>query len=101
MDSNYGVLEGTRPDTVDVGTSSVQISQAKPRKVLYIRNSSSGSQNITIVLGNIEAVDKKGIVLSPGQAYTDSSQAGYKCWGGQIQAISSSASGKVSIFERS
>jgi hypothetical protein len=87
---------------VSVGTASVQVSPppVAERKVYSIINSSSGGQVITVNLGFQAAVANQGVVLQPGQAWVDSSGEGYKCFQGPITAISSAASGQVSIMER-
>lgn len=94
----------TGADLVAVGTSSVKIiekAQAEERQQLVVRNSSTGGQVITLFPANNQvAVANKGIVLSVGQAWVEANSEGFECWQGEIQAISNSASGQVSLFVR-
>jgi len=97
-DEDDGMI--SRNEKVTVGTTSIQIAPARKRKVILIRNTSSGTQKITICMGFKQAVEDEGIVLEPGESITDSNSEGYECWQGIITAISDSAGGQLSIFER-
>lgn len=94
------MIEGSRNAQVTVGTSTQNVLKPKPRKVLSLRNSSTGGQVITLQIGEIAAVLNEGVVLSPGQAWTENTSEGYECWDGSVQAISTAAGGVLSIFER-
>jgi hypothetical protein len=90
----------TTNKTVTVGTSSILISQKQKRKTIYIRNTSTTAQVITIALDNFSAaVANQGIVLAPGEYFSDSNSEGYKCWHGDIKAISTAAAGTLAIME--
>jgi hypothetical protein len=96
----YGQI--TRNDLVTVGTSSVIISQypnGVPRRLIYIRNSSTGGQTITISFGNSVAVALYGVVLAAGESVADQSQEGYQCFQGVVSAVADGANGQVSIYE--
>lgn len=86
--------------TLTIGATSVQILQAKTRKVLYIRNTSL-TQTITIALDNFNvAVAGSGIILLPNEYFLDSADgSGYLPWNGIISAVSSSSGGTLSIME--
>jgi len=89
-----------RNDTVTVGATSVLVSQKQARKVIYIRNVSTAAQVITLALDNFNnATANKGIVLAPGEFFSDSNSEGYKCWDGDIKAIATAASGSLAIME--
>jgi len=92
--------EATRNEIVAVGTTSTQISFKKNRKVIYIRNSSTAGQTITVNMGPNTAVANTGIILDVGEFIVDSDIAGYQCYKDTITAISSAAGGQLSIFER-
>ena len=93
--------EYARNEIIAVGTSNVLISDMKKRKMVYLRNTSSGTQVITIRFDNVEpAVANKGIVLSVGEVCVDASSEGYEAWNGKIQAISSAINGQLTIVER-
>jgi len=92
--------ELTRNVDVGVGTSSVVLSDTQDRKVITIRNSSTGNQTITVKFGYGLAVAGEGIVLPPGGSVTDAISEGYAPYQGTISAISDAAGGTASIFER-
>lgn len=89
----------SRNDLLDVHNTNVVISQATERVRLYLRNSSTGGQVITINLGYNEAVALQGIVLKAGDSFVDSNSGNYQVWQGVITAIGSAANGKLSIME--
>ena len=90
-----------RNDQVSVGASSTIIEQENnQRKAIVLRNSSTGGQIISISFGELSAVASNGIVLSPGQAFSDADSENYTCWKGRIQAISSAVGGVLSVFAR-
>lgn len=87
--------------TVSVGVSSVQVTAAANRQMIYIRNTSTAAQVITLVLSDTdEAVANNGIVLAAGEYFADSNSEGYKCWQGKISAISSAIGGSLTITQR-
>ena len=91
----------SRNDTVTVADTSGKVLEAQERKFLYIRNSSSAGEKITLVLNNsVAAVSNEGIVLSPGQAFVETDSESFKCWRGEVQAISDVAGATISISER-
>lgn len=97
----------TRNEAVTVGTSSGQVCGPKPddeatrRKVMVIRNTSDDDTKvITIALGGLAVTANNGIVLRRYEHYSESTDAGFKCWNGSVQAISAVAGAQLSIFER-
>jgi len=98
------ILQLSRNELIAVGTSAVVIADSRaesvPRKALYVRNSSTGGQDVTVLPSNARsAVALYGIVLKPGESWVDSTSEGYKCWQGSVSAIASAAGGQVSVFE--
>jgi len=90
-----------RNDTFTVGVTTEIISYDNLRRKAYVlRNSSVGGQVITVAFGEIPAELNKGIVLSPGQAFSDADSENYTCWKGKINAISDVAGAILSVFER-
>ena len=89
-------------NTVDkktIGTTSVQVSQKSNKKVIYLRNTSTSSQIITIAFDNINpAVEGVGIILAPGEYINDSSSEGYKAWNGDISAVASAPGAVLSYM---
>jgi len=99
----YEELSSANRTITTVTDVSSQILPANPeRSVMVIRNSSTNGASITIAMGSQKAVLNAGVVLAVAQSLSDADNAGYRCWRGQVQAISSSAAaGNVlSIFER-
>lgn len=99
------ITEPTRNIKQTIGASSVSAAERRaettPRKVIIIRNTSgAANQKITLHLGAEPAVLEEGIVLGQDDVYFDSTETGYSCWQGQINAICAVAGGQLSIFER-
>jgi len=90
----------TRNEQITVGTTSVRVADERKRKVLYVKNTSTGTQAITVVFGRFTAEENKGVVLDLGEIIVDSDSEEYTCFEGVITAISSAADGKLSIYER-
>lgn len=85
-----------------VGTSSVEVAPApgnRQRKLIYLRNISTGGQTITISYGR-EAVANAGFVLSPLDTISESIDPAFRPYNDRITAISSAAAGTLSIVER-
>jgi hypothetical protein len=66
------------------------------RTQLIITN--TGAVAVTIVKGSNAAVLNQGIILQTNGVYLESTDGGYLCWQGEIQAISL-ANGSLSIVE--
>lgn len=97
-----GETLGARNALITAITTTSQIASpelTQERKVISIRNSSTGTQEITVSLG-VVAVAGVGQVLLPGDTWIDSNSEGYKCYQGTINVISSAAAAQVSIIER-
>jgi len=96
--------EPTRNEKQTIGTTSTLIcekrNQTNERKVLIIRNTSDADNKIiTIAIGNEQATAQNGIVLNRNEAFTDTTETGYKCFQGQISGICEVEGGKFSKFE--
>jgi len=95
----------SRNDLCAVSTTAVIVADRRPdsapRKAIYIRNSSTAGQVITLSPSDAApAVSSYGIVLKPGECWVDSTSEGYKCWQGSVNAISDAINGQVSVFEQ-
>jgi len=97
---NNGIDIPTNNSITTIGATSSRVLPSAARNVLTLRNSSTGGQIITFSMGNLPAALNEGIVLSVGQMWVDSDNGEYKCWEGEIQAISTGADGKLSVVER-
>ena len=54
-----------------------------------------------IAFDNLNAVVAgQGIILSPGEYITESTNSGYECWNGDIKAIASAAGATLAIMEQ-
>ena len=94
-------LEYSANEQLDVTTASSVISDSKSRSSFILRNTSANVADvITVVLGKKAGVASKGIVLNKNEVYGESSQEGFECWSGQINAICATVNGKLSINER-
>lgn len=98
-------VEPSRNEIVPVGTSNTSVCLAsfmeKPRKVLTIRNTSPNATDIiTVTMANTRSANNAGIVLRQFESFTDSTDSGYECWQGPVNAICATATGQISVFER-
>jgi hypothetical protein len=91
------VGEPVRNESVPVGATSVLLSNAKPRKEIYVTN--TGATNITISIG-IPAVAGAGILIGPLGYWFGSVGNNFKPVEHDIFVISSAAGGTLAIFER-
>jgi hypothetical protein len=99
------IQEPSRNEAITVNTTSTTISDARneanPRKVILLRNNSNDSSKIiTVFFGATPAVANAGIVLRQYESVTDSSEAGYQCWQGTVNAICAVVGGSLAIMER-
>lgn len=98
--------DAERNDDATIGTSDVLIEGRRgdvnsPRLVLFLKNVSTGGQEITLAMNNNgQAVAGKGKVLSVGQAWVESIDAVFRPWNGDIHAIADAAGGKLAISIR-
>lgn len=81
------------------GTAIAICVEVPERKLLVIKNRSTGGQSITLTFGRVATADV-GIVLSPNDVWVESAGEGYEVWNGAITGISSAAGGVLSIHER-
>lgn len=89
------------PSTQTIGATAVEVAPAKRRKALYIKNTSSGGQTISLMFSNNDtAVANTGYVLGVNDVLVESNSEGFVCWNGRIMGISSAAGGTISIVER-
>jgi len=89
-----------RDTTITVGTSSVEIAPLRSsRVVIYITNTSTTAQKITIRKGETAGISGEGLSLNPGDSWYESDGANFRCWRGPIQAISDGADGTLAISE--
>jgi len=87
--------------SITVGATSITVSPARDRKMVYLRNTSTAAQVITLALDNMNpAVALKGLVLAPGEFFLDSVSEGYKPWNGDIKAIASAAGATLALQEQ-
>ena len=84
---------------VTIGTTSTLISEISAKKVIYLRNTSTTAQVITIAFDNMnEAIAGKGLIIAPGEYILDSNSEGYEAWNGKIKAIASAAGATLSVM---
>lgn len=85
--------------SVTIGAASVLVAGKADRKSVYLRNTSTAAQVITIAFDNINAaVANVGVIIAPGEYLLDSNSEGYKCWNGDIKAIASAAGATLSVM---
>ena len=70
----------------------------KTRRTQFIIQN-TGATTITLTKGMQTAVAGTGIQLYPSGGYSESTDSGFTCWQGAIQAIGSGAGGTISITE--
>jgi hypothetical protein len=95
----------TQNDTASVSATSSEVlhnvSGDLVRSMLIITNTSAAAV-VTLAKGDIVAVAGSGIRLSPGGSYIESTDSGFTCWQGAIQAVSDIAGslGVCQTFEK-
>jgi len=97
------MVERIRNASLTVGTDPSVISEEQfnaQRSVLFIVNTSTGGQSITIAPGDVAVAGSGGIVIGPGGFYQDTIDSGYKPTNSRVTAVSSAAAGTISIHER-
>jgi hypothetical protein len=97
------MAQSVRNALIPITTTSTQVAAERVgsliRKQIIIVNNST-AETVTIVFGDAAAVANQGIVLLPnGGAYSESTDSGFICWDGAIQAISTGSS-NLSVVER-
>jgi len=98
----YVQEEWVRNEEVAVTTTSKVLAEARPRKMVLVRNTSPNAIDIiTVHLGAQVAVAGEGIVLNQNESFSDSSSGdNYQCFEGTITCVCATANGQVAIVER-
>ena len=92
---------GVNDGLMAVGTTSVQLLPARFGKRLDYSIVATAAANYSIQRGESLAVDKQGVYLvGIGGSWSESSDAGVRCFQGPIQIISDAAAGTVAFSER-
>lgn len=95
------VYEYTRNDTLTIATSNTVVSlKTFARQEINYKNTSTAGEIISLTLGPQPAVALQGIVLNPGDAYSDSTTEGHNCYAGVVNAIASAGTATLAINER-
>ena len=90
-----------RNATVAVDTTAVAVAPERDRISIYLRNSSTAGQTITLVCSDTQtATVLAGMPLKQGDFIIDSDNEKYECWDGNISAISDVAGAVLSVYER-
>ena len=100
---NSSWYDVARNEAVTIAATSTIVSNAPTtgrRKVIYLKNTSTAGQIITVNFGDQPAVAYSGVVLDVGEITVDSDSESYKCHNGRITAISSAAGARLSIHEK-
>lgn len=91
-----------RDVSISVGTTAVEVAPDRSgphrRKLISLTNTSTGSQNVSIVWGQI-AVAGIGIYLKPGASHLQSIDVAFKPSNMRITAISDGAGGTIAVHE--
>lgn len=96
------VTQIIRNESATVGTSNVSISSAitvGQRYVLNVKNISTGGQIITLSW-QTQAQANQGVVLNPGDAWSESVDSAFVPLNTEVFAISDAAGGTIAIHER-
>lgn len=101
LEPNEITNEYTRNDQVAVGTTAVEVSFAKYRKVILIQNISPNVTDVIWVsLTSNVATTTNGIRLKQNESVMMSQDMGYKVYGGVVTAICATATGVLNVFEQ-
>ena len=95
------MYQGSSSTAASITTSSSQVLPrvlgSMKRTQLIITNTSLAAV-ATIMKTNVAVVANQGIVLQPNASYVESTDGGYECWQGQVQAVADAA-GTLAIVE--
>jgi len=64
------------------------------------KNTSTAGEIISLTLGPNPAIALQGIVLNPGDAYSDSTNNNHNCYSGVVNAIASAGTATLAVYER-
>lgn len=95
------INQSSQNSSVATGTASAPILPMVTGGVIrtqLILVNTSALAVITIIKGDVAAVQGAGIRLTPNGYYAESSDSGFTCWQGAIQAVSDVA-GTVSVVQ--
>jgi hypothetical protein len=94
--------EWVRNETIAVPNTVIQISPALNRKMIFIRNDSTNANEIIhVMFGKEVATITKPFKLRQNEYISDSDNAGYQCYKGNITAICEVAGpGSLMVVER-
>jgi hypothetical protein len=88
-------------NALGVSATSITIAQERTgaaERQQFIITNTSAAQVVTIVKGSAAAIAGQGIILQPNGSYGESTDGGFVCWQGEMQAVATGA-GTVSIVE--
>jgi len=87
--------------TASLTSASSRILQIRTpaRRIGFTIRNTSAAAVVSLSKGNSGAVAGQGIVLNPNDAYSESTNEGFFCWQGEVQAVTNGAGGSVSISE--
>ena len=93
-------VQKARNDVVTATTTAVLVAPRQNNRVaIYIVN--TGTNNVTLSKGSGSVVAGSGIVLnSGGGAFSESDQESFKCFKGDIYAITAAGTATVAISEQ-
>lgn len=79
-------------------TSAEAITKYAYKRSQFVITNTSVAAVVTISKGDVAVVAGAGIVLQPKQSYLESTDSGFECWQGAVQAVSDVA-GTIAIVE--
>lgn len=91
----------TANNSATIGATSTTILPERAgvlRRAQFIITNTSAAAVATITKGDIPAIANTGIILQPNGSYLESTDSGFICWQGAIQAVGSAA-GTLSVVE--
>jgi hypothetical protein len=98
MDNSTQMIQNS---SASVSATSTQVlpavSGSLVRSQLIITNTSAAAV-VTIAKGEISATAGAGIRITPGSSYLESTDSGFRCWQGSVQAVADAA-GTVAIVQ--
>jgi len=98
MDSTISVTQNSSSSVSATSTQVLPAVTGAMQRSQFIITNTSAAAIVTIAKGEVSATAGAGIRLSPGSSYLESTDSGFKCWQGAVQAVADAA-GTIAIVQ--
>ena len=98
MDSTTPVTQNSSVSVSATSTTAIPAVMGAMRRSQFIITNTSAAAVVTIAKGEVSATAGAGIRLSPGSSYLESTDSGFMCWQGAVQAVADAA-GTIAVVQ--